>query len=132
MYDCNYKINKPEWKELTKEEFQEAIKRTPSWKAPGPDMVSGYMLKNLKMTEKLYPIIKDIISGKKEMKYKNAFKGITKLIYKKGDKKDPRNYRPITCLSVITKLITTIISQRFQQIYIWNFKNPFYQKSKEE
>ena len=40
--------------------------------------------------------------------------GRTVLIYKKGDEKEPKNYRPITCLSVITKLITSIIAKRLQ------------------
>ena len=114
----NNTIEDNEWNELTQEEFKEAIRRTPSWKAPGPDMVSGYMLKKLKITEKLYPIIKDIIAGRKNIEYINAFKGKTALIYKKGDRKDPKNYRPITCLSVITKMITSIVSQRLQRIYM--------------
>ncbi len=63
--EISNKIKEIKWKELTKEKFQEAIKRTPPWKAPGLNMVSGIMLKNLKMTEKLFPIIKEIISRKR-------------------------------------------------------------------
>ena len=41
--------------------------------------------------------------------------GKTILIYKKDDEKFPKNYRPITYLSVITKLITFIVAKRMQK-----------------
>uniref|UniRef100_A0A0K0DS55 Reverse transcriptase domain-containing protein n=1 Tax=Strongyloides stercoralis TaxID=6248 RepID=A0A0K0DS55_STRER len=42
--------------------------------------------------------------------------GITYLLFKKGDKKDPGNYRPITCLGVHYKILTACIT-----IYLHNF-----------
>ena len=41
--------------------------------------------------------------------------GRTVLIYKGGDKKDPANYRPITCLPTITKMITLAIHKRMRK-----------------
>ena len=41
--------------------------------------------------------------------------GRTVLIYKKGDENLPKNYRPITCLSVITKLITSIVTKNYKE-----------------
>ena len=38
--------------------------------------------------------------------------GRTVLIYKGGDRKDPSNYRPITCLPTITKMVTLTIHLR--------------------
>ena len=35
--------------------------------------------------------------------------GRTVLIFKGGDRKDPANYRPITCLPTITKMVTLAI-----------------------
>ena len=37
--------------------------------------------------------------------------GRTVLIYKGGDRKDPANYRPITCLPTITKMVTLAIHE---------------------
>ena len=36
------------------------------------------------------------------------------LIYKGNDSENPKNYRPITCLSVILKLFTTIIKNKIE------------------
>ena len=44
--------------------------------------------------------------------------GRTVLIYKGGDRKDPSNYRPITCLPTITKMVTLAIHKRMR---VWLF-----------
>ncbi len=110
-------IGNIEWPELTKEEMESAIKSTPNWKAPGPDKINGIFLKKLKASKGIFEEIKEIIGGRKEIE-EDMVIGRTVLIYKKGNEKEPKNYRPITCLSVITKLITSIISRRLQYIYM--------------
>ena len=43
--------------------------------------------------------------------------GRTVLIFKGGDRKDPANYRPITCLPTITKMITLAIHRRLKWLF---------------
>ena len=44
--------------------------------------------------------------------------GRTVLIFKGGDRKDPANYRPITCLPTITKMVTLAIHK---SVMTWLF-----------
>ena len=46
--------------------------------------------------------------------------GRTVLIFKGGDRNDPANYRPITCLPTITKMITLAIHKRMQRFLFGN------------
>ena len=46
------------------------------------------------------------------------------LIYKGGDRKDPANYRPITCLLTITKMVTLAIHKRMQKYLFGNGERP--------
>ena len=46
--------------------------------------------------------------------------GRTVLIFKGGDRKDPANYRPITCLPTITKMVTLAIHKRMQKYLFGN------------
>ncbi len=111
-------IQEWEWKELTKEELEEAIKYTPNWKSPGPDGIYGFFIKKLiNVKEHLLTIIKKLLKGEEEIP-SMMFKGRTSLIYKKGEEKEPKNYRPITCLPVLTKIITSIIAKRLQIHYM--------------
>ena len=46
--------------------------------------------------------------------------GRTVLIFKGGDRKDPANYCPITCLPTITKMVTLAIHKRMQRYLFGN------------
>ena len=48
------------------------------------------------------------------------FEGRTVLIFKGRDRKDPANYRPITCLPTITKMATLAIHKRIQKYLFGN------------
>ena len=50
--------------------------------------------------------------------------GRTVLIFKGGDRKDPANYRPITCLPTITKMVTLAIHKRMQRYFFGNGERP--------
>lgn len=54
--------------------------------------------------------------------------GITYLIYKKGNPRDAKNYRPITCLSVIYKLLTGTIANKIYQFLNENDMIPVEQR----
>ena len=43
------------------------------------------------------------------------FKGITRLIPKKDDTKNPANYRPITCLPIVYKILTGVLTSRMME-----------------
>ena len=46
----------------------------------------------------------------------------TVLIYKGGDRKDPANNRPITCLPTITKMVTLAIHKRMRKLLFGNIE----------
>ena len=90
------------------------------WKAPGPDMVHGYWIKALtSLHSRIAKQIQNIIN-------QNAIppelcKGRTVLIQKDINKgTTPFNYRPITCLLMIYKLITSFMKECTQTLIEMN------------
>ena len=91
--------------------YETMLKRAKAWKAAGPDEIQAYWWKHLKPSaEHLKVLINNaILTGKAP--YNWLARGRTTLIYKNGDRKDPANYRPITCLNTCYKLLTAVVSE---------------------
>ena len=97
-----------------------AVMHTANWKTPGSDGIQGYYIKNAKW---LYPVLHTLFNcwlSDKDYIPEQYTEGITYLIYKGGETTDPKNYRPITCLNVLTKIFTTILRRKIQQILVSN------------
>ena len=80
-------------------------------KSPGPDGVQGYWIKNMKsLDERLGALFNDCLATGNVPSW--LTKGRTVLIMKdKAKGKEVTNYRPITCLSLTWKLLTSIYSE---------------------
>jgi len=91
-------------------------KKIATWKASGPDGVQGYWVKNLKSMHR--PLRKQLEQSLEEGTPGWMPKGRTILIQK--DKKQGNaasNYRPITCLPILWKLLTGSLPKNYTNTY---------------
>jgi len=139
------KLNKDEKKEISKDisykEVREALKKAPNGKAPGPDGIPNEFWKmELKWREKMKkeekfkqgdmkndtakarPCIAALLTkvltdierfGAADEKFSEARMG---LLYKKKDKREIQNYRPITLLNTDYKTYTKILANRLREV----------------
>ena len=96
--------------EITEERLKRTLKNLPNWKAPGPDAVQGFWIKNLtNLHGKLAQYLNDCLETANTPSWMTT--GRTVLIQKDKSKgKAPGNYRPITCLPLIWKLMTAMMA----------------------
>ena len=100
------------WNNISVEELQAALGKAHKWKSPGIDNVPNFWLKSL--TELHQPLTNSLnqITNKPENIPGWLTEGITYLLPKSEDTKNPQNYRPITCLSTTYKILTSVITER--------------------
>lgn len=101
-----------EWEPITVEEVSLTLKQTSNWKSPGVDQLHNFWLK--KMTVLHADLADTLNQGFLDAgSLPDWFtEGITSLLPKNDDTRNPKNYRPITCLSTSYKLLTSIINSR--------------------
>ena len=104
-------IRKQETLAVTEAMVEMQIKKIPNWKAPGPDRIHGYWLKFIKAVR---PVLAALLN--ETLQSGNVPEGLTSgktlLIVKDKDKgNEVTNFRPVTCLPVMWKLLTGIISE---------------------
>lgn len=97
---------------ITIDKIRKQCRKMPNWKAPGKDKVQGYWIKNLtKMHNRIAEQLNKILMGEDDLPEWMTY-GHTVLCQKdvtKGNTVD--NYRPITCLPLMWKLMTGVISE---------------------
>ena len=95
--------------EITESKVRKMLKKMPNWKAPGPDEVQGFWLKNFtSMHTYLTQYLARCLEGDTP---EWMTKGRTVLIQKDKSKGiESSNYRPITCLPLVWKLLTGVIT----------------------
>jgi hypothetical protein len=99
---------------ITVQDLKRQLRKTANWKAPGHDGLHGFWLKYIpcfhqKLTEALNKCLKEGIpeiftSGRTVLIQKDTAKGNA-----------ASNYRPITCLPIIWKTLTGMISDKIYQ-----------------
>ncbi|KAJ8721571.1 hypothetical protein PYW07_002346 [Mythimna separata] len=96
------------------------IKNLNSNKAPGVDNIRSVDIKSI-CDQMTGVIVKLINTSIKQGKYPEVLKtGIVRPIHKKGSFSDYANYRPITILPAIDKIIEKYVSNQIQSFYIKN------------
>jgi hypothetical protein len=103
-----------EWSPVSETEVTLALRTTLNWKGPRRDQIPNLWLNRLTATHKyLASLFNKLIEEDETPEWLTA--GVTLLIPKNENTEKPKNYRPITCLPTIYKLITSIISRRMQR-----------------
>ena len=108
----NETVKKQEWENITVLELKAELTKPQKWKLPGIDKVPNFWLNtlsssHLKFTSLQNEIMQNLVKSPKWM-----CKERTYLFAKSNDTKDPKNYRPITCLSTTYKLLTSVLTDR--------------------
>ena len=81
-------------------------------KSPGIDKVPNFWLNALLSSHFTFTRLLNEIMENPEKAPKWMCKGTTFLLAKSNDTKDPKNYRPITCLSTTYKLLTSMLTDK--------------------
>lgn len=109
-----------EYIQFTAEKVKAALADLKSHASPGPDLVSPIFLKNCADT--ISPLIAEAMSESfNNTKVPETWKSATVIpIYKKGDRLNPNNYRPISLTSVLSKCMEKILAREITQFIISN------------
>jgi hypothetical protein len=103
-----------EWRPISETGVTMALRTTLNWKASGRDQTPNFWLRKLTATHKyLVTLFNKLIEEDQTPEW--VIEGVTLLIPRNENTDKPKNYRPITCLPMIYKLITSIMSRRMQR-----------------
>ena len=110
IVDKDMNVRQQEDVKITREKIKKRICRIPNWKAPGPDGVQGYWVKGFKsLHDRIADQLDECLKDGKIPKWMT--KGYTVLLMKDEKKGgEVSNYSPITCLPLMWKLFTGIMS----------------------
>ena len=92
-------------------DVKKQLRKVPNWKAPGPDQVHGYWLKNFSsLHERIAQQLQEcLVRGSVPTLMTEARTVLIMKDIKKGNVAS--NYRPITCLPMMYKHLTGIIAE---------------------
>ena len=101
--------------EIFLDKIIEAINFQKNNKSPGNDGLTAEFYKHF--SSDIAPMLLDVYNSWTELGIMgiSSRTGIISVIYKKGDKKDIANYRPISLLNLDYKIYTTILKNRMQK-----------------
>ena len=103
-------------KEVSIDEIFNAAKLQKPDKSPGDDGISSefYQLFWYLIGDDFVSVVKDIFRNKRLCE--SQYRGMITLLFKKGEREDIRNWRPITLLNVDYKFISKILAERLKKV----------------
>lgn len=104
---------------ISPEDVSRAIRTAQNWKCPGPDGLHNFWIKWIQCSHERLAV-----------QFQNALElgslptffttGVTSLLYKSGSTMEAKNYRPITCLPTMYKLLTSILRTKINAHIVAN------------
>ena len=110
----NERINEAEYQPIIKEEIKSATSKFQNWKSPGIDKIHNFWWCNLTNLHQKIADILHVTINHPGQSPPWLTTGRTTLVPKKPETRNPANYRPITCLPIIYKILTNIITNRMK------------------
>ena len=103
-----------EWSPVCEKDVAEALRTTLNWKAPGRDQIANFWLQQLTATHKhIAALFNKLIEDDQIPEWLTA--GLTFLIPKNENTENRKNYRPVSCLPKIYKLMISTINRCMQK-----------------
>lgn len=102
-------------------EIESALRNLKKGKAPGPDKVPNEFFKNMDNIDYIQNMFNTILQYEYLPEEWSQSEIVN--IFKKGDRNDPSNYRPIALLNTLTKMFTQLLANRINE---WADKNDVY------
>ena len=101
--------------EISLDKVLNAINSQTNKKSPGMDGITAKFYKHF--SNEIAPILLEVYDSWKQLGIIGISPrtGVISVIYKKGDKKDTANYKPISLLNLDYKIFTTILKNRMQK-----------------
>jgi hypothetical protein len=124
----NNQVNQQHWSLVSINQLKSVLANTHNWKAPGPDKVQNFWLKKLTSTHQNLVDAYNLILETPNNTPNWLSEGCTYLLHKGKNSKEPKNYRPITCLPTMYKVLTSILSNGIYEHLIDNNIFPIEQK----
>ena len=102
--------------EITEQEILDTIKLLKTNKSPGDDGIVSEFYKEYwyLIHEQFTQVLKYIFNA--NTLSKSQYNAVLTLLYKKGEREDIRNWRPISLLNVDYKIITKILAERLKRV----------------
>ena len=119
LIDCQLDINQQNDldADISKEEFRTALAETQNGKTPGWDGLSYEFYKTFwSLLEEDFLQIQNHILNVEKSLTPSQQRALTSLLYKKWDKKDLKNWRPLSLLCTDYKLITKALANRIKKV----------------
>ena len=100
---------------ITEKEVYQVMLRLPTGKQAGPNRIPNAVYKYLAafFAPKLAQVVNE--ATRKGPLPRHFLEGDISMLYKKGDRCDPRNYRPITLLNTDYKVFTRVLANRMKE-----------------
>ncbi|XP_055522904.1 uncharacterized protein LOC129717088 [Wyeomyia smithii] len=101
---------------VSAQDIREATRYTRNWAAPGPDFVHNFWYKKFSTVHgRIADCFNRVLRDPQEL-HGFITKGVTYLLPKDRNIADPAKYRPITCLSSLYKVLSSVITRKIQDL----------------
>jgi hypothetical protein len=97
---------------ITLDDVRQAIRKTQNWKAPVADGIHNFWWTCFKCTHEVLANLLQETLEDASLLPRFLTVGVTYILPKSGLASDPKNYRPVTCLPTLYKILTSVISSK--------------------